>query len=92
MACIFSFVMLIQLKILHDIVKKCLSHCLKISKWYDEPLLCCHWVKIFGNEQTRTQPLFSPAISSVTYGNAWMSRQNNYNYFIIIILIIIIYL
>ena len=35
---------------------KCLCHCREISKWYDEPLLCCHRVKNmqFCNEQTRT--------------------------------------
>ena len=31
----------------------------------------------FCNEQTRTQPLFSPAFASTTYGSAQMYRQKN---------------
>ena len=59
---------------------KCSSHCHKMSKWYDEPLICCHWVKIymqFCHEQTRTRLLFSPACTSATYGSSRMSRRKN---------------
>ena len=57
--------------------EKCLSYCHKISKWYDEPVLCYRQVKVC-NEQIRTLRLFSPACTSATYGSARMCRRKNW--------------
>ena len=56
--------------------EKCFSYCYKISKWYEEPVLCYRQVKIC-NEQTRTQWLFSPACASTTCGSARICRRKN---------------
>ena len=55
---ILSFVMQIQLKILHakQKVSVFLKSCQKISKWYDEPVLCCHRDKICNLQWTNKDP------------------------------------
>ena len=47
MAYILSFVVQIQLKILHDIDKRFPLIVTKIWKWYDESRFCYHRVKIY---------------------------------------------
>ena len=59
--------------------EKCLSYCHKISEVIRRAsaLLPLSWNVQFCNEQTRPQPLFSPACASATYGIAQMCRRKN---------------
>ena len=71
MACILSFVMRIQLKILHDLDKCVLLIVTKFgSDTKSKNMQFC-------NEQIRTQPLFSPPCASATHGSARIWRRKN---------------
>ena len=78
MAYILSFVVQIQLKILHDI-DKCvflIAQNLEVIRRITFLLSPSKNVQ-FCNEQIRTRPLFSPPCASATYGSARMCRRKN---------------
>ena len=51
-----SLVVLILLIFLYDKNEKCLSHCHKISKWYDKQVLCYRRVKICNFTMSKQEP------------------------------------
>ena len=86
-ACILSFIKLIQLVFLYDMLKGVFL--IGTNFWSDMMRYCCvvglslkqnMW---FYKEQTRSQPVVLPACASATCGSTWRSRQKNCDLLII---------
>ena len=74
MACILSFIKLIQLKFLYDTIKGVflIGAKLQSDTMYDETLSPSQNMQFY-KEQTRTHPMFSPACTSITCSSTRMN-------------------
>ena len=64
--------------------KRCIPYWYKISKWYDETLLCCHQVKICDftnilrtNKESVNWSMFSPACKPHAAVPRWVDERIN---------------